>query len=89
MDPNVALEEMRRLSEKSKLNFLTDDEIDRFSELFDSLDTWLTQGGFKPTSWQDDKVPCCAHCGCPAGVWGNGHPADEPCDFCAEAEHEG
>lgn len=66
MDPNAALEELRKLTrnlEKPATVIVLDNgaqylsEIDheavanRIAELFDALDNWLVSGGFLPTAW--------------------------------------
>lgn len=57
MDPNAAIEELRHLS--SQLNGDNDDDgehspidVDRFVELWDGLDQWISNGGFLPKAWQ-------------------------------------
>lgn len=53
MDPNATLEEMRAFVKKvlySVDSAATDDET-RMAELFESLDEWITKGGFLPNAW--------------------------------------
>lgn len=57
MDPNATLEELRQLSaqlngdieEGSESNI---EDYEKFVSLFDALDVWLTQKGFKPDDWK-------------------------------------
>lgn len=50
MDPNAALEELRRLA---KLASKTGGAVyaAELAEKFQDLDTWLTSGGFIPDAW--------------------------------------
>ena len=54
MDPNKCLEDIRKLitnagtSENQREYF---DCLDEVATLFQTLDVWLTQGGFKPDDW--------------------------------------
>ncbi len=58
MDPNVNLLEQRRLSNEL-LNGIVDGvatgklmiKAERLAELVLALDTWITNGGFKPREW--------------------------------------
>lgn len=49
MDPNATLREIRELCQKSVLE--VEDWL-RLTELFEALDTWLSQGNFLPVAWQ-------------------------------------
>jgi hypothetical protein len=52
MDPNSALAAIRELTERV-LNGADDRHNARaLAESIESLDTWLTRGGFKPADWQ-------------------------------------
>ncbi len=54
MDPNATLDELRkRMAELGNTGsfeweFL---ELDRMVELFQSLDQWISKGGFLPADW--------------------------------------
>ena len=50
MDPNAALEEIRRIIAKYADGRAYD--ANRLAELTDGLDTWLSNGGFLPADWQ-------------------------------------
>jgi hypothetical protein len=58
MDPNAALAEIRRLIDNLKFQIEPDTglvDLDDASELidrFESLDGWLSKGGFLPTDWR-------------------------------------
>jgi hypothetical protein len=56
MDPNAALEELRKLiAEAAASSSETTDEIvdrlDTIAELVHALDEWLSRGGFLPAAW--------------------------------------
>lgn len=54
MDPEVALAELREIVKSvndGEVGSHTD-AMSRMAELFDGLDGWLTNGGFKPRDWR-------------------------------------
>lgn len=48
MDPNAALEELRRLIAQK---YPDTEDVERIQLLIESLDEWLSKGGFLPASW--------------------------------------
>lgn len=50
MDPDVALKELRELTDKGM--DLSDDEIERVVVLFQGLDNWISKDGFLPKEWR-------------------------------------
>jgi len=50
VDPDVALKELRELTNKGM--DLSDDEIERVVELFQGLDNWVSKGGYLPKEWR-------------------------------------
>lgn len=59
MDPDIALTEIRRLREQisrdlDPRNYSEADERDvtRLLDLTESLDSWLSNGGFLPKAWR-------------------------------------
>lgn len=63
MDPDATLEELRNLLDEAEENpccSRTVVDISRISELFCSLDNWLSNSGFLPRDWQQHVV---AHVG--------------------------
>lgn len=53
MDPNEVLAAIRRLT-SDEADWTLDDPVDvavELAELVDSLDKWLTHGGFLPADW--------------------------------------
>jgi hypothetical protein len=56
MDPDANLEEQRRIVEALKgIDLSADDEMneaERLVVLVESLDEWLSKGGFLPQAWQ-------------------------------------
>jgi hypothetical protein len=55
MDPNAALDEMRRIAEVSAEGLFDrecPDVLNRLSELVLALDGWISKGGFLPDRWQ-------------------------------------
>jgi hypothetical protein len=58
MDPDATLAEIRTLNEKAaNYGELSGDEANRLVELVESLDEWLTNGGFLPTPWNALRSP--------------------------------
>jgi hypothetical protein len=56
MDVEAALEEARSLSLKIANSEEPDThDVDRFVELFDAIDGWMTRGGFAPAGWSSAK----------------------------------
>ena len=52
MDPTANLKEQRDLLRKFRArNRLTAGEAARLAELVDSLDEWISNGGFLPEQW--------------------------------------
>jgi hypothetical protein len=59
MDPNVALEHLRRLmGEVEELlpgpemqSTELEDKIGELLDQMEAIDTWLSMGGFKPSAW--------------------------------------
>ncbi len=58
MDPNACLAEIRQLIAKSYSNKRDFGDADRLAELIESLDTWISTGGFLPKVWEK------CNCGC-------------------------
>lgn len=58
MDPDTTLAQIRELiADQQTHNELNDTDTDRLVELIDSLDEWLTKGGFLPTEWNALRSP--------------------------------
>lgn len=58
MDPNIALDKLREYAAEC----LCEDtgatgEALQFAEAFETLDQWLSNGGFLPSEWQDARKP--------------------------------
>lgn len=55
MDPNETLRQLRSMvadaGDEASAEWLLDNG-DRFVELFDGLDGWLSKGGFPPEEWR-------------------------------------
>ena len=52
MDPNAALDEIRRICEHNKNCHYSDmNDFDRLCDLIEGLDQWLIRGGFLPYAW--------------------------------------
>ena len=51
MDPNVTLAQIRELVSENEYRDLYADETDRLVELVQSLDQWISKGGFLPADW--------------------------------------
>lgn len=49
MDVNFTLDELRQLSQERSNG--SEIDVDRFVELFESLDSWMSRGGFMPLLW--------------------------------------
>lgn len=57
MDPNACLKEIRLLAEKM-LDYYggyNKADVQRLTELVDSLDRWIMGGGFLPNDWQASR----------------------------------
>lgn len=59
MDPNVTLEEARRVAEQIRLerdqhgeDFTIADLGERLAELVEALNSWIMGGGFLPQAWE-------------------------------------
>ena len=52
MDPTACLAEIRKLLEDNELFVMDDNEAHRLIELMESLDNWMTGGGFLPEQWK-------------------------------------
>jgi hypothetical protein len=52
MDPNACLAEIRTLVHQKFENGWSIEDADRFYELVQSLDEWLSNGGFLPEWWK-------------------------------------
>jgi hypothetical protein len=52
MDPNTTLQEMRELTKRNNDCDLSAFEVDRLADLVDSIDQWLSRGGFPPKDWK-------------------------------------
>jgi len=54
MDPEVALAELREIVKEVNDGTVSShtDAMSRMADLFDGLDGWLTNGGFKPLDWR-------------------------------------
>jgi hypothetical protein len=53
MDPNEALDRIRNLIRMDDVMPLDRDDVGTFIELVQSLDEWITKGGFLPSDWQE------------------------------------
>lgn len=54
MDPNAALAALRAMVAESEAGDVdAADTAVEFQEQFAALDTWLSQGGFKPLAWEN------------------------------------
>lgn len=51
MDPDATLAQIRELITQQQTDDLNDTDTANLVELIDSLDEWLTKGGFLPTEW--------------------------------------
>ncbi len=65
MDPNANLEELRKLVKEISLSDKYDpppfSTVDRFVELVEALDNWMSSGGFPPDAWMPlsgRRLPC-------------------------------
>lgn len=56
MDPNETLRRIRELVNRSEMQFFTIAEEAELRELWQSLDAWLTKGGFLPEDWSKDRL---------------------------------
>jgi len=52
MDPNANLAEQRRLVDRINSGKASKGDLARLADLVDSLDAWLSKGGFLPTAWE-------------------------------------
>ncbi len=54
MDPNETLNEIRRLvrANNSSTFAMRDEDTTYLTELVESLDQWLSRGGFLPQAWE-------------------------------------
>lgn len=53
MDPNVTLAQLRELTARLlAMGDRADVKAIELAELFDSLDGWITAGGFTPDAWK-------------------------------------
>lgn len=52
MDPDAALEEMRKLAKVTDTRALDSWEQDRFADLLTGLDEFLSKGGHLPRAWK-------------------------------------
>lgn len=55
MDPNETLKEMRRLSnliDQTEDEWLRGQYAEELCWAVDSMDEWLSKGGFLPTAWE-------------------------------------
>ncbi|QWS68272.1 hypothetical protein SEA_VANLEE_156 [Gordonia phage VanLee] len=50
MDPDAALTEIRRLTDR--LGSDVDEEARELAARFSALDEWICRGGFLPSAWQ-------------------------------------
>ncbi len=51
MDPDANLEELRRLVAQRHGGGLDEHDVLRLADLIESLDDWLSRGGFLPADW--------------------------------------
>lgn len=65
MDPNATLSQLRRVVARIHDNDATPrdpetaamlQDADLLATLFDSLDEWISRGGFLPQEWSSDRV---------------------------------
>lgn len=52
MDPNACLKELRKSYERILEDDESDLEAQQLAGLIDSLDHWLSNGGFLPKDWE-------------------------------------
>lgn len=53
MDPSVTLAKIRELTEKANLyGELNDNKTQDLVDLVESLDDWMSKGGFLPEPWE-------------------------------------
>ena len=56
MDPNVVLEQLRALiiqvQNAPPTSYWRESLVDETLDTFETLDTWLSSGGFVPTAWK-------------------------------------
>jgi hypothetical protein len=57
MDPNETLRLIRELVQTDIHRDLSEDESGELLELVNSLDQWITAGGFLPTAWNASHPP--------------------------------
>lgn len=60
MDPNANLIELRGLVAQvlnENAPSLDEYDVDRLAELFESLDLWVSSGGFLPKEWEARRKP--------------------------------
>lgn len=68
MDPNAALDELRRL-----LADRDDGKLERIAELFEALDGWIAGGGFLPRDWQRPEFKIQGITRTPMRTWEENH----------------
>lgn len=64
MDPDVNLEEQRKLAARLIAQIDSEpaddvidlDDVDRLIELVQALDQWISRGGFLPQAWQKKEA---------------------------------
>jgi hypothetical protein len=52
MDPDAALEELRRITRRASEGEADPGDFDRLCELVEALDGWISGGGFLPEAWR-------------------------------------
>lgn len=57
MDPNEALSEIRRILQAYASEGEEFVDCDRFFDLVQGLDEWISKGGFLPEAWQPISLP--------------------------------
>lgn len=62
MDPNVTLAVIRDLVAVSRDRALSIRETNELSEACDSMDAWLSKGGFWPDGWNRNGGATCGRC---------------------------
>lgn len=57
MDPNETLRRLRKLINTPTTEATAVAALMEMTDLFGSLDEWISRGGFLPTDWSANQVP--------------------------------
>lgn len=55
MDPDANLREQLEISKRITMGREEEGDSDRLAELVQSLNRWITDGGFLPKAWQQER----------------------------------